>query len=188
MSFTGDRSYELSVPAKRARVLRARIVEKLPAFGGGLLGLEALMILRAEKGYIVVGKDTDGTTMPHDLGIAGPREQRKDEYIGKRSLFMPVAKDKDRKQFVGLTVAQRRGPAADRRARGQGLGQGAPIAGLRDLELYEPDPRRPVALGLVEEGLARMGEAVGVYHLGAERRATIGSPVALDPEGKRLHA
>jgi sarcosine oxidase subunit alpha len=46
----------------------------------------------------------------------------------------------------------------------------------------------PVALGLVDNGLARMGETVGVYHLGAERRATIGSPVALDPEGKRLHA
>ena len=74
VSFTGDRSYELSVSARRARALRARIVEKLPAFGGGLLGLEGLMILRAEKGYIVVGKDTDGTTMPHDLGIAGPRE------------------------------------------------------------------------------------------------------------------
>ena len=105
VSFTGDRSYELSVPARRTRALRARIVETMPAFGGGLLGLEGLMILRAEKGYIVVGKDTDGTTMPHDLGIAGPREQRKDEYIGKRSLFTPVANDKGRKQLVGLSCA-----------------------------------------------------------------------------------
>jgi sarcosine oxidase, subunit alpha len=40
------------------------------------MGSEALMILRAEKGYIIVGKDTDGATMPHDLGVAGPREQR----------------------------------------------------------------------------------------------------------------
>ena len=71
MSFTGDRSYELSVPARRAGALRARLAEKLKAFGGGLLGLEALMILRAEKGFIVVGKDTDGTTMPHDLGSRG---------------------------------------------------------------------------------------------------------------------
>ena len=71
VSFTGDRSYELSVPARRAASLRARLAEKLPAFGGGLMGLEALMILRAEKGFIVVGKDTDGTTMPHDLGRHG---------------------------------------------------------------------------------------------------------------------
>ena len=96
--------------AKRARALRARIVEKLPAFGGGLLGLEGLMILRAEKGYIVVGKDTDGTTMPHDLGIAGPRDLRKDEYVGKRSLFTPAANDKGRKQLVGLSVARGEAP------------------------------------------------------------------------------
>ena len=51
-----------------------------------------------------------------------------------------------------------------------------------------PTLGRPVALGLVEAGLSRMGETVSVYHLGAERRATIASPVALDPEGKRLHA
>jgi sarcosine oxidase subunit alpha len=51
-----------------------------------------------------------------------------------------------------------------------------------------PFLKRPVALGLIEAGLSRIGEAVSVYHLGAERRATIVSPVALDPEGKRLHA
>ena len=66
------------------------------------------MILRAEKGFIVVGKDTDGTTMPQDLGITGPRDQRKDEYIGRRSLFTPAAKDKARKQLVGLDRRQRR--------------------------------------------------------------------------------
>ncbi len=116
VSFTGDRSYELSVPASRARRLRTAIVEKLPAFGGGLMGLEALMILRAEKGYVVVGKDTDGTTMPQDLGVSGPREQRKDEYIGKRSLFTAAARSAGRKQLVGLSVAERRDAAADRRA------------------------------------------------------------------------
>ncbi len=51
-----------------------------------------------------------------------------------------------------------------------------------------PTLGRPVALGLVEEGLSRMGETVGLYHLGAERRGTIAPVVALDPEGKRLHA
>ena len=73
----------------RTRLCARVSSEKLPAFDGGLLGLEALMILRAEKGFIVVGKDTDGTTMPHDLGVTGPRDSRADEYIGKRSLFMP---------------------------------------------------------------------------------------------------
>jgi sarcosine oxidase subunit alpha len=47
---------------------------------------------------------------------------------------------------------------------------------------------RPIALGLVEAGLSRMGEPVSIYHLGAERRATITNLVALDPKGTRLHA
>jgi sarcosine oxidase subunit alpha len=188
VSFTGDRSYELSVPARRAASLRARLAEKLPAFGGGLFGLEALMILRAEKGYIVVGKDTDGTTMPHDLDVTGPRDSRKDEYIGKRSLFMPIALDSRRKQLVGLSVASGETPLPTGAHVTQGAGRARRSQGYVTSSYFSPTFGRPIALGLVEAGLSRMGEPVSVYHLGAERRATIVSPVALDPEGKRLHA
>jgi sarcosine oxidase, subunit alpha len=188
VSFTGDRSYELSVPARRVTALRARLAAKLKAFGGGLLGLEALMILRAEKGFIVVGKDTDGTTMPHDLGVAGPRDARADEYIGKRSLFMPVAEDKGRKQFVGLSVAAGEAALPTGAHVATGAGRQRRSQGYVTSSYMSPTLGRPIALGLVEDGLKRMGEAVGVYHLGAERRATIAPAVALDPEGKRLHA
>ncbi len=188
VSFTGDRSYELSLPARRAGLLRARIVEKLPAFGGGLMGLEGLMILRAEKGYVVVGKDTDGTTMPHDLGITGPRDSRKDEYIGKRSLFAPVAKEKARKQFVGLSVARGEAPLPTGAHVVAGEGKARRSLGYVTSSYMSQTLGRPVALGLVEEGFSRMGETVGIYHLGAEQRASIAPAVALDPEGKRLHA
>ena len=188
VSFTGDRSYELSVPASRAGPLRARFAEKLPAFGGGLLGLEALMILRAEKGYIIVGKDTDGTTMPHDLGFAGPRDSRTDEYIGKRSLFMPVANDPRRKQLVGLSVAAGEKPLPTGAHVTSGAGRARSSQGYVTSSYFSPSLGRPIALGLVDAGQSRIGEAVSVYHLGAERRATIVATVALDPEGKRLHA
>ena len=188
VSFTGDRSYELSVPARRAGALRARLAGKLQAFDGGLMGLEALMILRAEKGFIVVGKDTDGTTMPHDLGIGGPRDSRTDEYIGKRSLFMPVAKDKGRKQFVGLSVEAGEAPLPTGAHIATGAGAARRSQGYVTSSYMSPSLGRPIALGLVEDGFKRMGEAVGVYHLGAVRRATIAPAVALDPEGKRLHA
>jgi sarcosine oxidase subunit alpha len=188
VSFTGDRSYELSLPAGRAKLLRAQIVEKLPSFGGGLLGLEGLMILRAEKGFIVVGKDTDGTTMPHDLGITGPREQRKDEYIGKRSLFTPVAKDQARKQLVGLSVVRHEAPLPTGAHVVAGDGKARRSLGYVTSSYLSPTLGRPVALGLVEEGFSRLGEMVDVYHLGSEWRASIAPAVALDPEGKRLHA
>ncbi len=188
VSFTGDRSYELSVPAGRANALRGRIVERLPAFGGGLLGLEGLMILRAEKGFIVVGKDTDGTTMPQDLGITGPRDQRKDEYIGRRSLFTPAATDKARKQLVGLAVASGE-PALPTGAHViEGTGAARRSLGYVTSSYPSPTLGRPVALGLVEAGLSRMGETVGIFHLGAERSASVAPAVALDPEGNRLHA
>jgi sarcosine oxidase, subunit alpha len=188
VSFTGDRAYEISVPAGRASALRARLAEKLPAFNGGLLGLEALMILRAEKGYIVVGKDTDGTTMPHDLGLTGPRDSRNDEYIGKRSLFMAVASDPRRKQLVGLSVAAGEAPLPTGAHVTAGAGRARRSQGYVTSSYMSPILKRPIALGLIEQGLSRLGETVGVTHLGAERRATIASPVALDPEGKRLHA
>ena len=147
MSFTGDRSYELSVPAKRAHALRARIVEKLTAFGGGLLGLEGLMILRAEKGFIVVGKDTDGTTMPHDLGIAGPRNSRKDEYVGKRSLFTPAANDKGRKQLVGLGVARGEAPLPTGAHVVEGRGKARRSLGYVTSSYASPRPQRPGRAG-----------------------------------------
>jgi sarcosine oxidase, subunit alpha len=188
VSFTGDRSYELSVPASRAGALRARLAEKLTAFGGGLLGIEALMILRAEKGYIVVGKDTDGTTMPHDFGATAPRDSRADEYIGKRSLVMPVANDPRRKQLVGLSVATGEAPLPTGAHVVEGAGRARRSQGYVTSSYLSPTLGRPVALGLVEAGRSRMGETVSVYHLGRERRATIAPAVALDPEGKRLHA
>jgi sarcosine oxidase subunit alpha len=188
VSFTGDRSYELSVPARRALSLRARLAEKLPAFEGGLMGLEALMILRAEKGFIVIGKDTDGTTMPHDLGVTGPRDSRADEYLGKRSLFMPIANDPRRKHLVGLSVAAGDAPLPTGAHVTAGAGRTRQSQGYVTSSYFSPSLGRPIALGLVEAGLSRMGETVSITHLGAERRATIVSPVALDPEGKRLHA
>jgi sarcosine oxidase subunit alpha len=188
VSFTGDRAYELSVPARRAGRLRARLAEKLDAFGGGLLGLEALMILRAEKGYIVVGKDTDGTTMPHDLGVGGPRDSRADEYIGKRSLSMPVANDPRRKQLVGLSVAAGEAPLPTGAHVASGAGSARRSQGYVTSSYMSPSLGRPIALGLVEAGLSRIGEAVSLYHLGSQRRATIAGAVAFDPEGQRLHA
>ena len=115
--------------------LRARLAEKLPAFGGGLLGLEALMILRAEKGYIVVGKDTDGTTMPHDLGVDGSARFAEGR-IYRQALALHAGRQRPAPQAIrGPERRARRCAAADRRACHDGRGPGAAIAGLRDVEL-----------------------------------------------------
>ncbi|CAI2934764.1 sarcosine oxidase subunit alpha family protein [Aminobacter niigataensis] len=188
VSFTGDRSYEVSIRADRAERLWARMHEAGKAFDAVTIGLEALMILRTEKGYIVIGKDTDGTTLPHDLGVDGPRAKRKSEYVGRRSLFTEVAMPDSRQQLVGLAVARGEEPLATGAHGISREGGKLRSQGFVTSSYHSPTLARPVALGLIERGAARHGETIDIQHLGMVRRATIAGPCAFDPSGERLNA
>jgi sarcosine oxidase subunit alpha len=155
--------------------------------GGGPLGSEALLLLRAEKGYLIAGKDTDGVTMPHDLGAAGPREKRRSEYVGRRSLFSEAALDVNRRQFVGL-AAEGTTPLPTGAHAVEGDGVRLRSIGFVTSSYFSPTLRRPIALGLIERGRARWGETVTLYHLGQSLKTTICAPCFLDPEGARLNA
>jgi len=186
VSFTGDRSYELSIRADRALGLWRALKAAGPAFGAVLLGGEALMILRAEKGYIVIGKDTDGRTRPMDLGVKGPFEKRKGKYLGRRSLHLPAVADQAR-DLVGLESL-----SADPLPVGAHVVE--TVAGKRHsrgfvtTSHYSPNLNRPIALGLVEGGSVRMGDVVTLYNLGHTVAARIAPVCALDPEGRLLDA
>ncbi|MGB3830680.1 MAG: glycine cleavage T C-terminal barrel domain-containing protein, partial [Mesorhizobium sp.] len=188
VSFTGDRSYEVSIRADRAEKLWARMKEAGAAFEAVTIGLEALMILRAEKGYIVIGKDTDGTTMPHDLGVGGPRLKRPGEFVGRRSLFTEEGERADRNQLVGLTVAEGEEPLPVGAHGIERQGDGKRSIGFVTSSYRSPTLNRPVALALIERGAARHGETIELQHLGMLRRATIAPPCAFDPAGDRLNA
>jgi sarcosine oxidase subunit alpha len=188
VSFTGDRSYEISIRQDLAPALWQRLDVAARQIAGGPVGIKAIMILRAEKGFIVIGKDSDGMTRPMDLGMTGPLKSRKTEFIGRRSLLQEEAQRPDRNQLVGLMPAD-----------GQGL---LPVGG-HGLDLSGPAPRsigyvtsshqgvgvdHPVALGLIERGASRHGEEIVIQHLGQRRRARICPPCFLDPKGDRLNA
>ncbi|MGQ3293383.1 MAG: FAD-dependent oxidoreductase, partial [Shinella sp.] len=188
ISFTGDRSYEISVPADHATALWTRLRQAGAAFGATLLGIEALMILRAEKGYVVIGKDTDGTSRPVDFGLTAPLERKKVEFIGRRSLITEDATRPDRRQFVGLEAIDGRGllPTG---AHGIEREAGVPRStGFVTSSYFSPVLQKPIALGLIERGLSRMGDVIELQHLRDIRRARIVSVCALDEEGRRLHA
>ncbi|APH70311.1 sarcosine oxidase subunit alpha family protein [Aquibium oceanicum] len=187
VSFTGDRSYEVSVPSSRAKALNDAMQEAGRTLEAVTLGSEALLMLRAEKGYIIAGKDTDGTTMPHDLGVMGPRDRRKGEFVGKRSLFTENAVREDRPQGVGLTVPDGAPPLptgahAVETAKGRRRSIGFVTSSYES-----PSLGRPVALALVERGLSRMGEEIELFHLGVTMKATIAPVCAFDPEGARIN-
>jgi sarcosine oxidase subunit alpha len=188
VSFTGERGYELSIRADRAPSLWMALRHEGKAFDAALMGLEALTILRAEKGYVIIGKDTDGLTRPMDLGVDGPLRNKKTEFIGKRSLMTEDARRGDRRQLVGLDVLDNEGPLA------MGAHGVEPCSGKSRSIGYvtssypSPTLGRPIALALIERGACRLGEIIDVRHFGAIRKARIAEPCAFDKEGLRLHA
>ena len=181
VSFTGDRSYELSVPVPAAERLRAALDAARARLGGVWIGVEALMILRAEKGFVVIGKDTDGATMPQDLGLIGPRDKRRDAYVGRRSLDLPEARRPGRRRLVGLRVPE----GAARLPTGAHVLRDGRSAGYVTSSYDSPVLGRPIALGLVEDGLAE-GREVEIVHLGRRLTAELAPPAAFDPEGSRI--
>ncbi len=187
VSFTGERSYEVSVPADYGPALWRRLLHA----GDDITpyGIETLSVLRAEKGYILIGTDTDGMTLPDDLGMSGPLRTKKVDFVGKRSLLMPDATRGDRRQFVGLLPLDP-GFVPHVGAHAIERGGGAPRSiGWITSACHSPALGRSIALGMIERGraLVEAGAEVELFHLGATSRARVTSPVFHDPAGDRLH-
>jgi sarcosine oxidase subunit alpha len=180
VSFTGERGYEIAVPASLAAPLWQALIHARAK----PCGIEALGVLRAEKGFIYVGQDTDGETMPQDLGFDAPRLKRREGFVGDRALQLPVAGDADRKQLVGLARADGGVIPA-----GAHLVEGAPrrSIGFVTSSAHSPTLGRGIALALVEGGRARIGQEVTWFDLGQTGRAVVTPACAYDPDGGRLH-
>ncbi|HJS74373.1 MAG TPA: aminomethyltransferase family protein, partial [Vicinamibacteria bacterium] len=101
VSFSGELAYEISVPWELGETLWKSVIAAGEPFGILPYGLEALQVLRSEKGYIIVGQDTEATTTPHDVGLSWLVSKTKD-FIGKRSLIRPAYRAPDRPQLVGF--------------------------------------------------------------------------------------
>lgn len=188
VSFTGDRSYEISVRATRAASLWVALRHAGKSHDATLLGMEALQILRAEKGYLIIGKDTDGTTLPFDLGLRGPLAKKQEEFIGRRSLVMADAERDDRRQYTGIEVTDGLGPLPCGAHGVEDAGGKPRSLGYVTSSYFSPTLGQPIALGLIERAQARQGEEIAFQHLGKQRRGRLVAACFLDPQGERLHA
>ena len=154
----------------------------------GPIGVEALSILRAEKGYLIIGKDTDGETMPHDLGFGVPRRKKTAAFVGDRGLHSDQANRKDRKKLVGLTVPE----GATKLPVGAHIvttdGGGRRSCGYVTSSYDSPTLKRPIALAQIENDHASLGTAVDIVHFGQSLSATVSPVCVFDPKGERLHA
>jgi len=189
ISFTGELSYEINVPASYGMALWTALMTAGAKHGITPYGTETMHVLRAEKGYIIVGQDTDGTVTPQDLGMDWIVSKTKD-FLGRRSFARPDTARADRKQLVGLLTED---PKAVLPEGGQIVAERKrkpPMAMIGHVtsSYWSAALGRSIALALVRGGRGRMGEQVHVPLLGGgTMAATVAEPVFYDKEGARLH-
>ncbi|MDE2396205.1 MAG: hypothetical protein KGM91_12280, partial [Burkholderiales bacterium] len=184
-SFSGELSYELNIPARHAQALYEAVWQAGQAYGLCPYGIEALQIMRIEKGYVHVGTESDGATYPDDMGLAQGVESKVSDFAGRRSLRLPVAVDAKREQLVGLVPVD--GKSA--------LVVGSHIAdkdppcasqGRVTSSCHSPTLGHPIALARLVRGRARSGERVRTYHMGHWVEAQVVALPFVDPKGERL--
>ncbi len=190
VSFTGELGFEINVPADYGQSIWEAIYAAGQAHGITPYGTEAMHVLRAEKGYIIVGQDTDGTVTPHDAGLAWAIGKNKSDYVGKRALERSSMQAIDRKQLVGLLTSTPHVVLEEGAQIFATLPAGGPQRrpiGHVTSSYFSPALGRSIALALVRGGRARMGEMLYVVADQQPEPVEVSSPVFYDPQGARLH-
>ena len=188
ISFSGEHAYEVAVPARYGTSLFDLLVKRAEDLGGGAYGMEALNVLRIEKGFIT-HSEIHGRTTAFDIGM-GPMVSAKKDCIGKVMAARPGLAAQDREQMVGLKPV---GAVKQISAGAHLFDAGAEAVRVNDQGYvtsvgFSPDLGHMIGLGFVTRGRARMGEVIRmVDHLrGLEADVEICHPVFIDPEGERV--
>ena len=169
VSFTGEISYEINIPATYGRWLWEELIAAGKPHGLTPYGTEAMHLLRAEKGFIIVGQETDGTVTPGDLRMDWAVAQKKGDFIGKRSLSRSDTARDDRKQLVGLlTVDGDHVPMEGAQIIGTAEEPAPPVPMLGHVTsaYFSPNLGRSIAMAMVKRGGQRMGETVWIARRG----------------------
>ena len=189
ISFTGELSYEINIPANYGHYIWDAVMDAGAEFNITPYGTETMHVLRAEKGYIIVGQETDGSVTPVDLGMGSMLGKK--EFLGKRSLQRSDTTRTDRKQLVGLLskdpqkVLQEGGQIIENPNTHE---QPVPMLGHVTSSYYSPILDKAIALALVKNGHQRNGETLYVADTrGGLTPVEVTKPVFYDPEGARLN-
>ena len=187
ISFSGEVAYEINVSADQGLALWRAVMEAGQHFGITPYGTDAMHVLRAEKGYVIVGQDTDGSVTPIDLGMDWIVSKKKD-FIGKRSLFRADTARDNRKQLVGLktedaTVVL---PEGAQLVNGFSSSRPVPMVGHVTSSYFSATLGHSIALALIKGGRARLGGTVYAPLLDGQLiKATITEPVFYDSDNLR---
>ena len=176
VSFSGELSYEINVPSAAGLALWERLIEA----GATPYGTEAMHVLRAEKGYFMVGQETDGSVTPIDLGLAVKEE----DFLGRRSLSRIDTARPDRKQLVGVLPDDPNTVLAEGAQLIAAPGSTAMLGHVTS-SYFGARVGRGFALALVAGGRSRHGEPVWAWHAGTTIATRLCAPIFYDSENRR---
>ncbi len=189
ISFTGELAYEINVPARFGRQLWETLQEAGKPFNLCHYGTEAMHVLRAEKGFIIVGQDTDGTVTPADMDMDWIVSKTKPDFLGKRSFLRSDTARDDRQQLVGLLTTDPTVVLMEGAHIVQEIKDAPPMTtiGRVTSSYMSPNLERSFALGMLKNGLARKGETVQLSLMNGDAvEALVTDPVFIDKEGVRV--
>ncbi|WP_321501748.1 sarcosine oxidase subunit alpha [Breoghania sp.] len=188
ISFTGELSFEINVPAHMGMALWEAIFAAGEKYDLTPYGTETMHVLRAEKGFIIVGQETDGTVTPFDLGMEWIVSKKKPDFIGKRSFARPDTARSDRKHLVGLLTDDPK-VVLPEGAQITELADGTPpvpMLGHVTSSYYSATLGRSIALALIKNGRNRSDQTVHAPLGDKTVTCKVVDPVFFDREGTRL--
>ncbi|KPN62037.1 sarcosine oxidase subunit alpha [Aliiroseovarius crassostreae] len=190
ISFSGELSYEIAVPASQGRAFWDALLEAGEEFGVMPYGTECLHIMRAEKGFIMIGDETDGTVIPQDLGLNWAISKKKEDFLGKRAQLRSHMTDPERWKLVGLETLDGSVLPDGAYAQGEGVNENGQkvVIGRVTSTYYSPTLKRGIAMGLVKHGPDRMGEVISFPTVDGTNtviKARICDPVFYDKDGEK---
>jgi sarcosine oxidase subunit alpha len=189
ISFTGELSFEINVQANYGLFVWEQLIEKGKKFNITPYGTETMHILRAEKGFIIAGQDTDGSVHPYDLNMGWAVSANKPfSFIGKRGMAREDCVRPNRKQLVGLKTKDSKRVIPEGSQAVNDPNQSIPMdmQGHITSSYWSENLKCSIAMGFIKGGIKRMGESV--YYPQADGtviEAEICSSIFLDPAGDR---
>ncbi|WP_027488777.1 sarcosine oxidase subunit alpha [Allorhizobium undicola] len=189
VSFTGEIGYEINVPADFGPAVFKAVWERAQAMGACLYGTETMHVLRAEKGYIIVGQDTDGTLTPDDANYGWAVSKKKADFVGIRGLRRPDLARQGRKQLVGLITRDPNEVLEEGAQIVADPNQPKPMTMLGHVtsSYWSENLGRSIAIAMVAGGRSRMGETLYVPMPGKTIAVEVTDMVFYDKEGARIN-
>ncbi|MBX3598003.1 MAG: sarcosine oxidase subunit alpha [Rhizobiaceae bacterium] len=189
MSFTGDRGFEVNVPADYGRAVWEALWAEGQKHGACAYGTEAMHVLRAEKGYIIVGQDTDGTVTCNDAGLDWAVGKKKRDFVGIRGMKRPDLIAPGRRQLIGLKTKDPKVVLEEGAQIVENPRQPVPMKMIGHVtsSYWSENCGRSIALALLENGRERMGQTLYVPMPTSVIEVEVCSTVFFDEKGERLN-